>query len=266
MFPKNNLYEEYKKNYIDLTFSKKFPDVTKKITLENINIAINCCEKWDNFLDIGASTGHYSSALVHKFKKGLLVEVTPPAELALLVDKFKNLSVQSVYVEKLQISEKFDFIMLIDLFEHIENIKLFIQQVSSHQEKGGVVYILTPNPLYCGPASESDIYYTKFRDGHRKHYLPLEVTGIMNEYGYQLIRESYEEKPLRDKVRQILNGLARRDTLWSKNILYKIFRFVFHYPLKALVCLMEDIVYRSETRNSDNNIVTRAVSLIYKKK
>lgn len=265
MFPKNNLYKEYKKNYIDLTFSKRIPDVTKKITLENINVAINCCEKWDNFLDIGASTGHYSSALVHKFKKGLLVEVTPPAELALLVGKYKNLSIQTVYIEKLKTSEKFDFIMLIDLFEHIENIGLFVKQVSLLQEKGGVVYILTPNPLYCGPATESEIYYTKFKDGHRKHYLSIEVTDIMNEAGYQLVRESYEERPLRNKVRQILNGLARRDTLWNKNLLYKIARFIFLYLLLAVVSLLEFIVYHNESKSRAERIGTRAMSLIYKK-
>ncbi len=265
MFPKNDVYEEYKKNYVDLTYSNRIPDVTKKITLEGINTAVNCCEKWDTFIDIGAATGHYSSGLVHKFKKGLLVEVDPPKELLLLVEKFKNLSCETSYIEDLKITEFFDFVMLIDIFEHIEDIIAFITQVSRLQTKGGVVYIVTPNPLYCGPAIEGEIHHSKSKNGHHRHYFPHEVDEIMSKEGYRLIREGFEERPLRDKGRQFVKGLARRDVRWNKNPLYQVFRFVFHYPLKVFLWVIEKIIYSNETRASRNKVDTRASTFIYKK-
>ena len=77
------------------------------------------------------------------------------------MEKFNNLSFETKYIEDLKIDNFFDFVMLIDIFEHIEDIKTFIDQVAHLQTTGGVVYIVTPNPLYCGPAVEGEIYYKR---------------------------------------------------------------------------------------------------------
>ncbi|EKD85768.1 MAG: hypothetical protein ACD_37C00628G0002, partial [uncultured bacterium] len=74
MYPENNLYNIYIKNYFSLTSPQKFPDITKQFTLDSMSRAINCCEQWGSFLDIGAGSGHYSLPLLFKFKKGTAVE------------------------------------------------------------------------------------------------------------------------------------------------------------------------------------------------
>ena len=55
----------------------------------------------------------------------------------------------------------FDFVLLMDVFEHISNIESFVGKLATIQKNGGVLYIITPNPIFCGPAEKSELFYTK---------------------------------------------------------------------------------------------------------
>ena len=171
MYPEKDLYKIYKENIEEKLFSGRIPDVTKKRTLEVMNFAINCCDSWGSSLDVGSGTGHYSIPLLFKFKKSAVVEISKHEEHEYLKNKYSNFEYYNNFIEQIEFKEKFDFVLLADIFEHIIDIDKFIEQVSNLQNEGGVVYILTPNSLFCGPAEQSGIYYIKYKDGHIKHYL-----------------------------------------------------------------------------------------------
>jgi 2-polyprenyl-3-methyl-5-hydroxy-6-metoxy-1,4-benzoquinol methylase len=266
MYPLHDLYEIYIDRINVHRFSDVLPDVSKKITLEQMNFAINVCDKWDHCMDIGGGTGHYLAALAGKFKRATLVEVETLTEHAELLKRYTNITIFHEYIEKFQADEKVDFILLADLFEHIPDIKTFVTQLASLQEENGVVYIMTPNAIFCGPAPESGLYHTHHPNGHIKQYTTKEVTRLMNSAGYELEQVLFEEAPLRQTLKRILYALSRRDKNWGGNIFYQIIRPIFLIFSFIIFWLIERVIYRSEINNRNNPLSTKTQDLIFKKR
>lgn len=267
MYSKNNLYKTYIKNISEKQFSSTLPDVTKRRTLELINTAINCCEDWDLALDIGGGNGHYSASLVDKFKEIRLVEPTQHDEHTTLTQTHKNYTVIHKMIEEVDIQEPVDFIMLCDLFEHIVDIQSFLRKVSSMQQTGGVVYILTPNPLFCGPAIQSEIHNSKIGIyGHERHYFRHEILKLMEENKYTLIHESFEESPIREFTRRIIRGISRRQLTLEQSTIYKkyISRIIVTL-LSPLWYTIGKITYASELRCKNDCEHSKSSVYIFKK-
>lgn len=267
MYPKNNLYKIYKKNIYEKNFSRSIIDVTNKRTLDIINLAINCCEQWQSSLDIGGGSGHYSVPLLYKFKKVVVVEVAKHEEHEYYENRYSNFEYHNKFIEEIEFKEKFDFILLADIFEHITDINNFVEQVANLQNDGGVVYILTPNPLFCGPAEQSGIYYTRHKDGHYKHYLVSEVVKIMNKRDYELVYMEYEESLLRQYLKRIIKGFSRRDIYLSNKFLTykKLIAPLLSVVYTPLLTLVEFFVCKNEEKNKDNIEKMMSVVFIFKK-
>lgn len=264
MYPKPLLYKNYIRKNKFKEFSEHFPDITRKITLNNINYAINNCDKWTNFLDIGAGDGRYSIALSSFFNFGTIVEIENHDRHNQIKKDCPNIEILNHLIEDYDTSTKFDFILLADLFEHIPDIERLIEKVSSLQDAGGVIYILTPNPTFCGPATKSELYYKVHEYGHIKHYNTLEVRRIMEKHNYELIFSIFEEKPLRQKVKRTLMAISRRDKKISKYFFYIIFKPFINLISIPLLKLTEVIIYRSEKKANIFNSYSQG--LTFKKK
>lgn len=265
MYPDHDLYQKYKERLILSLFSKALPDVTKKATLENMNYAINLCDQWEHCMDIGGGTGHYLAALAAKFKRATLVEIQKHEEHNALVENFKNIELFNDYVEKYNTSIKPDFILMADLFEHIVDIKFFINQISTLQNTGGVVYIMTPNPIFCGAAPESGLYHTVNPWGHIKHYTKNEICSLMESAGYTLELALFEEGPFRQKAKHYLYALSRRDKKWNSYLMYSAVRPVFLLLVLPFFWIIEKLTYRSEKKYQYNELSTLTQDLVFKK-
>lgn len=265
MYPKIDLYNIYADRLVENNFSALLPDVTKKRTLENINHAINVSDNWDTCMDIGGGTGHYLAALASKFKQAILVEVEELDEQKTYENKFNNFKVIHSYIEQYKTDKKIDFILLADLYEHIPDIRSFVAQLSDLQEPGGVVYIMTPNPIRCGPAPESGLYHTRHPNGHIKQYTTQEIARLMENYGYTLLFKLYEEAPFRQKVKHFIYALSRRDKMWQKKIWFQLFRPVLLLIALPLLPILEYLVYRSETKHNQNELLNLTQCLVFKK-
>lgn len=267
MFPKNNLYTIYKKNVKEEQYSSKITDITKKITLNVMNTAINCCEDWNNALDIGAGDGHYSIPLLHKFKNVTIVEPDTNKRLGKLKEEYDNLFLIKDVIENTKIENKVDFILLADLFEHIPDINKFISYLKELQENGGIIYILTPNPLFCGPAIKSAIHHSKVgHSGHIRHYFEHEVEEIMKKNNYRLILKKYEETDTRKFIKKVMRAISRRDKKLSNLFLYKIFLGpILRFIISPIIKFLEYYTYHIEHKFSQDKEKTRAISYIFKK-
>lgn len=266
MYPSIGLYNLYKKHIEEKDFSSAIPDVTKKRTLELMQVAVRCAEDWNNALDIGGGSGHYSIPLSQVFKQVTLVEPDEHEDHEILEDRFPNLSIVHEFVENVVIPEKQDLILLSDIYEHIPNIEAFIAKLSTLQEKGGVIYILTPNPVSCGPAIRSAISYTiSGSHGHIRHYFKNEVEEVLAKHGYYLVHHSFEETPLRTPLRIMLRGLSRRDKRWNKRIPYRIVRPLVLVILAPIVSIIQSVAYRTEYAHRDDAEHTRSSVYIFKK-
>ena len=263
MYQKNNLYKLYKYNTSEKDYSSEIPDVTKKITLENLNIAINSCNKWDYFLDIGADNGHYSLPLLKKFRNGIAIEVNENEELSNIEEQNETFKVYSKKIEDIEINSKIDFISLIDVFEHIPDPNKLTNKISSFQDVGGVVFIIIPNTFYCGPAYESDIYYTKTKFGHIKHYTDKEMIDFFKNEKYELICDGFQEVKLSEVIRSKIRSVSRRDRKYKNKIMYKLIRPIVLFILKIILNIFEFMSYKKELESNYKN--SRSRFYVFKK-
>ena len=264
-YPPLNLYQEYKAKLIDDQFSASIPNITTKITLEFMNYALNLCEAWDTCIDIGGGNGHYLAPISTKFKRNILVEIGKFSEHAALVEQNKNIEIQHVFIEDYHDETKADFILLADIFEHIKDIGAFASHIAALQNKGGIVYIMTPNPVTCGPAVESGLYYTLHTNGHIRQYPSSEIKDIMEKHGYRLMFQIYEEGPLRKKVKPFIYALARRDKKYQNHIWYWPLRPLMILLIWPIIKVLETLVYWHEKKNIHNQFGTITQDLAFKK-
>ena len=267
MYQLNNLYQKYKDCVLDNEFSSVVPDVTKKATLDHINFAINLCERWDTVLDVGCGSGHYLAALATKFRRAVGVEIDPHPSQKILGEKHKNITFFNGSIENYSKTKKFNFVLLMDIFEHISDIHAFMRQIASLQEKGGVMYIVTPNPIFCGPAEESEIYYKKSDyHGHIRHYTKDEVVEICQSAGYDTEFSIYEETELRGKCFLFVKGISRRDRSFSAHWPYRLIRPLVLPILNVLFVPIEKICYRKEKMYGNDPFKTWSLVIAFKKR
>ncbi|MFA6158116.1 MAG: class I SAM-dependent methyltransferase [Candidatus Paceibacterota bacterium] len=265
MYPEHALYERYKETHLDRTSSDTFPDVTKRVTLENMNYAINLCEAWDFFLDIGGGSGHYAAGLAGMFKRGSVIEIDAHPEQQDLVRLRPNVSVVNKFIEECEGTEKADFILLADIFEHIKDVRSFASHLARLQSKGAIVYIMTPNPFFCGPVAESGLHHTLHPNGHISHYTRQEISSVMEEAGYELIFNLYEEGPFRQKAKRVIKGISKRDKKWHTAIAYRIARPLLLAAALPLQSLLARLTYRSEKELRKDEFSTMTQDLAFKK-
>lgn len=265
MYPEIDLYKHYLENLITREYSEELPDVTKKSTLEKINYAINLAPQWNVCMDIGGSSGNYLAALAKKFKKTILVEMEHLPEQDLHKKKHNNFVVEITRIEEYQTNEKADFILLADVFEHIPDIKNFAHKLSTLQNIDGIVYIMTPNPVFCGPASESGLYVKRHPAGHIKQYTKTEIISLMKESGYTLELLSFEETSRRQKIKRIIFAISRRDKKYSKYFIYRIVRPLILITFKLFFKFLEFFTYKKEIENIHNEYTTLTQNLTFRK-
>jgi 2-polyprenyl-3-methyl-5-hydroxy-6-metoxy-1,4-benzoquinol methylase len=266
MYQPNDLYQKYKERVLDGDFSAALPDVTNKTTLNHINYAINLCEHWDSVLDIGCGNGHYLAAVAAKFKKSVGVEIDVFPTQDILSQKYNNIKFFNGTIEMYQGHEYFDFVLLMDIFEHIPDVVAFMNKIGTLQKKGGIIYIVTPNPIFCGPASESELYYTKDGyHGHIKHYTKNEILDICKTAGYEPEFYVYEETKKRQTLRRIVKGLSRRDRRYSNMFVYRIVRPLVRFILGIVFMIIEKVCEKEEKRSEQLIFETRSLGIALKK-
>lgn len=115
-------------------------------------IAIDAILKYNpkRVLDIGCGYGYFLERINN------LVDYTLGTEFnneALEVCSNKKINVTSEKINK--ITEKFDFITLFQLLEHIDTPYEFIKDVTNLLEKNGILLIVTPNPdgFWCSSSN-----------------------------------------------------------------------------------------------------------------
>ena len=196
------MYEPFNLKIVFKQFHKNHPIYKKRIFLDKfqypkinfLNQAINLCESYGNFLDVGAGNGELSFLLLKKgFKHGTGVEVINNPNLNKL-EEYNNFSVFNGLIQDFKTEEKFDFILMSEVFEHFppEDLKEIILNLTNLLKPGGIVYLNTPNPLNVGPASISKIYYKHCKYGHYKHYTKREIVNLFED-NFELIGHQFNE-------------------------------------------------------------------------
>lgn len=266
-YPDNDLYSFYKKYAKNAWLSSRVHDHTIQWTVEILNRAINCCDQWNSFIDIGAGNGRNTSTLLHKFKKGIAVEIDPNEALKEVGERNSNVRILFKPIQKLKLKEKIDFILLSDVFEHIPvpDVNGFLHLISGYQDKGGVVYVLTPNALFCGPAEKSGIYHKRHTFGHHKHYIENEVVQLFAREGYELVFIRFEDSTIRLFTKLIMISFSFLDKKYLSTPFVYLITSPFVLILDFFLWLLSLVSLMSEKLHQHDNLNTRSMVLVFKK-
>lgn len=266
-YPSNDLYRYYRRYARNAWLSPRIQDHTIAHTLNNLNRAINCCEHWNAFLDVGAGNGRNCTTLLHKFKEGYAVEIDPNDALRQVAADNKNIHAIYKPIQKVTLVQKMDFVLLSDVFEHIpsKDIPMFIRSIAKLQKKGGVIYILTPNAVFCGPAEASGIYHKRHRFGHYKHYTKMELERLWQKVGYEPIFVQFEDSRTRLVLKMPMVVLSYLDKkFFSSPVLAKL-TFPLVWICDKLLWVIGYISAISESIHQHDELNTRSIVMVLKK-
>ncbi|XDD47923.1 class I SAM-dependent methyltransferase [Leptospira sp. WS39.C2] len=186
LYPRQNQKELYTKeyyqgkadyNYIDEREQKPFFREVWKARIQNIKRY----KKTGNFLDIGSSFGGFLEVAK---EAGFFVQGVEISEYASSYANENNLPTVngSLYDAKFP-TQSFDVITLVEVIEHIENPKLFFQELTRILKPGGLLLLQTAN-FEGWQAKKEASHYHYYMPGHVYYYGDTLLKKILTEHGF----------------------------------------------------------------------------------
>jgi 2-polyprenyl-3-methyl-5-hydroxy-6-metoxy-1,4-benzoquinol methylase len=151
--------------------------------------------------DIGFGTGFGTHLLNVNAKEVYGFEIDENAiQFAKAVFPFKNLHYEYGDIVK-GISGQFDYIVMIDVIEHIKDDKTALDNVKAMMAKDGTLILSTPNRL------------SRYRKGesHVREYAPKELEGILKRHFVSVRICNYRLEPLASQYENPLVAVCRND-------------------------------------------------------
>jgi 2-polyprenyl-3-methyl-5-hydroxy-6-metoxy-1,4-benzoquinol methylase len=151
--------------------------------------------------DIGFGTGFGTHLLNVNAKEVYGFEIDENAiQFAKAVFPFKNLHYEYGDIVK-GISGQFDYIVMIDVIEHIKDDKTALDNVKAMMAKDGTLILSTPNRL------------SRYRKGesHVREYAPKELEGILKRHFVSVRICNYRLEPLASQYENPLIAVCRND-------------------------------------------------------
>ena len=152
-------------------------------------------------LDIGCGAGTIALYLASKGNDVLGIDISKNAIVSANESKkligLKNVTFKKMHFPDETPEEKFDFIILTEVIEHLENDELALKKIFSLLKSNGMVLISTPSknaPLYrLGIATEFDI-----RVGHLRRYTIQELARKCEKTGFKILETKKTEGIIRN--------------------------------------------------------------------
>jgi SAM-dependent methyltransferase len=151
-----------------------------------------------NILDAGMGFGQYTYFLAKRFKNSRILAVDVKDEQIedcrkfFKKEGFKNVELDKADLTKINFKDEFDFILCVDVMEHIEEDELVLKNYYNALKPGGKLLINTPSNLGGSDVKEEgdDSFIEEHaREGYSKEDIKekLERAGLkltLFEYGY----------------------------------------------------------------------------------
>lgn len=195
-----------------------------------IEILKKYCPRDAKIFDIGAGIGLISQ---HIQKSGFS-SVTPAdnSEEALKILKKKGFKPLKIELPKIQVKEKFDAVLLLDVIEHLDADTEALRGVRKILNDKGIAVITVPALPFLWSKKDSDY-------GHRRRYLKSGFADIIQEAGYSIEYLSYYNFFLFLPA-AIFNFLNKKELRvkrygsWRDRFFYPIFRFEKYFIVRDI--------------------------------
>lgn len=230
--PLENLDKYYEsENYISHSDSSK--SLSDKIYqfIKNINIQhkfsmLGNPEKGKKLLDYGCGAGDFLAFAKSKNLDVLGVEPNEKARKIALEKVGENSVTNS---ELKNISEKFDIITLWHVLEHIPNLYEFIEELNSHLNHDGKIFIAVPNHKSFDAKFYKKHWAAYDVPRHLWHFSPESLENLFNSFGMKIEKrhalwfDSFYVSLLSEKYKKSTLGFVRATFIASLSNLLGIF-------------------------------------------
>ncbi len=156
----------------------------------------------DKVADIGFGTGFGTHLLNVNAKEVYGYEIDENAiQFAKAVFPFKNLHFEYGDIVKGIDGQEFDYIVMIDVLEHIKEEKIALDNAKKIMAKDGTLILSTPNRL------------SRYRKGesHVREYAPKELEGILKRHFVSVSIRNYRLEPLASQYDNPLLAVCRNE-------------------------------------------------------
>jgi 2-polyprenyl-3-methyl-5-hydroxy-6-metoxy-1,4-benzoquinol methylase len=152
--------------------------------------------------DIGFGTGFGTHLLNVNANEVYGYEIDENAiQFAKAVFPFRNLHYEYGDIVKGISGQEFNYIVMIDVLEHIKDEKSALENVKKMMTKDGTLILSTPNRL------------SRYRKGesHVREYAPKELEGILKRHFVSVSIRNYRLEPLAGQYENPLIAVCRND-------------------------------------------------------
>ena len=252
----NQYYKDLSK--YEYTRDQKFHDTSVEIIAKHVRYT-------DKILDVGCSTGHLLYLLKKKGYKNLM-GVDPAPECRIVARKQYNVIVKTETIDSFKSREKFDFIILATVLEHLSELKRSIEKITTLLAREGKFFISVPNASRFYEEVEEPFY--EFSPEHINFFSPrfleillVDFTCIYLEANHIVIYSVWKKTgSLKNSVRKYIK--------LSNQKLNKIQKKVDKLPKKTIVwgagALTKRLLYTSSLRKKIFILVDRNAKIIEK--
>jgi len=173
----------------NINFNEKYDESLKLVTtiipeyVEEIKqIFFTYSHKYQSFIDLGCSYGHYYEIYKSNFKEIIFADL-----IDIRSDRLKDFPFIKINLNEENIFEKkFDFIFCLEVIEHIENESILFNNLKKIANNNGYLVISTPNVNRLFNL----ITFKKFLPKeHIREYTITELCRKLEKYGFKIIRK-----------------------------------------------------------------------------
>lgn len=206
-FYKENVKYAYQHNHSNL------PDYAKKLHLDSFQMVDSYLKlnfhKFNKsairILDIGCATGY----LLDIFKKNRyksLLGIDPSPECSVAAKKLYNIKVLPLTLSEYKTKEKYDFIILGSVLEHLNELDKNISKTAALLKEDGILFISIPDGDNFGRILREP--FLEFSLEHINYFTRESLTNLLGKYGLENV--IYESCPV-----DLYGGYAL-NSLWKK--------------------------------------------------
>jgi 2-polyprenyl-3-methyl-5-hydroxy-6-metoxy-1,4-benzoquinol methylase len=154
-------------------------------------------------LDLGCGTGTLLNAVAPA--RGVGVDLSPEM-VRLAHDRFPHLDFRAGDAQLLGQGETFDYVLLVDVLEHLSNPRAVLEAARHACRVDGRVIVLTANPLWRPILHMAEALHLKMPEGDHRWLRPAEIRQALRDAGLAILRE--DRRVLIPKRIPLLSWLA----------------------------------------------------------
>lgn len=141
-----------------------------------------------SILEIGCSTGDLLAAL--NPKRGVGIDISPKT-IEIAKSKFPRLQFDVGDIENLQLSEKFDYVLLVETIGHVDDIQSAIKELHKVCKPETRLIIIYYNYLWEPALKVAEFF--RLRMKHLlEHWLPIEdISNLLDLNDFEVIKKGY---------------------------------------------------------------------------